>query len=178
MAVMALTGAWAGACARIWSLLLVLLMISVPARADVEHVGPPEDIAAIEAHAAAWARLYAAGDMAAMAALYEPDAWLMTQGVPALRGRDAILDHLGRSAGGPAPDIRFANEQIRIEGDRAYLISKFWLEMPRADAPPVQLAGRSFLVFRKGPDGAWRLWRDMDNAAPDVRWEDRPEAAP
>jgi ketosteroid isomerase-like protein len=110
-----------------------------------------------------------------MRRLYEPDAWLMTQGAPAAKGVEAILAYLKRNkASGTKASFDFTPELITIDGNRGYLISKYWMTLTRANGEKAEAAGRSFLVFKRGGDGAWRLWRDMDNQAPDVRMEDRP----
>lgn len=136
------------------------------APASVDAARLEEDAkATLVAHGARWSALYSAGDFQAMRALYEPDAWLMTEGAPAARGVDAILAHLAQSRS-KLSDARFAfePERIDVDGDTAYLISKYWLL--RDGKPPV--GGRSMLVYKRGPDGEWRIWRDIDNMAPDI----------
>lgn len=139
--------------------------------------GPADDVAAVEAFGDRWLAAYVAADADGMAQLYEPDAWLMTRGAPALRGREAIIEFL---VGSPRPDFEpkmvFEYEDVRIDGDYAFLISKWWGEfmLPGATAP-VRDAGRSFLVFRRGPEGRWRVWRDIDNHAADVDVADWPD---
>jgi uncharacterized protein (TIGR02246 family) len=154
-------------------LLFFALLIATPAlaKADSEANGK----AAIEAHGRQWAALYEAGQIDEMRRLYEPDAWLMTHGAPAAKGVDAILAYLKRNkASGTKASFDFTPELITIDGNRGYLISKYWMTLTRANGEKVEAAGRSFLVFKRGRDGVWRLWRDMDNQAPDVRIEDRP----
>lgn len=136
------------------------------------------DLAAIRAHGERWKTLYEAGDIEAMRDLYTPDAVLMTHGAPKLVGVDAILAHLARlkEAGGRA-EIDFAEESLEVDGDRADLVSKYWMTIyPPAEASPIEAAGRSWLTFRRGGDGIWRLWRDMDNQAADVHIAQRPQS--
>jgi uncharacterized protein (TIGR02246 family) len=141
------------------------------------EVGPARDLKQIKAFGDLWAEHYAAGDTDALADLYEPDAWLMTRAQPALKDRDAILEFLdSATAAGARVRMTFENEDIRIEGDLAFLIAKWWLEvLPANGGELVRDAGRSFLVFRRGGDGKWRIWRDIDNRAADVQVAERPE---
>ena len=141
------------------------------------ELGPPRDIEQIKAFGDLWAAHYAAGDTDALADLYEPDAWLMTRAQPALKNREAILEFLGSAtAAGARVRMTFDNEDIRVEGDLAFLIAKWWLEvLPANGGAPVRDAGRSFLVFRRGGDGKWRIWRDIDNRAADVQVTEGPE---
>lgn len=122
-----------------------------------------------------WKRHFEAGDTEKLRDMYEPDAVLMAHGTPPQQGVEAILTFLGRNkAAGNKVTIDFANEEIRIDGSKAYLTAKYWMTISPPGAQPINVRGRSFLVYKKGPDGQWRLWRDMDNQAPDVRAEDRP----
>jgi uncharacterized protein (TIGR02246 family) len=144
---------------------LMLLGFASPAAA----IDSP-DAAALRAHGETWARLYSAGDVDGMADLYEADAWLMTAGVPLLRGRDAILDYFrGRVALPVDARWAFREEDLSIDGDTGTLVSQYWLTVtPKAGGAARSFAGRSLLVYKRGEDGRWRIWRDMDNAAPDV----------
>ena len=56
-----------------------------------------------------------------------------------------------------------------IEGDKAFLVTKFAMRITSPDGKTKDTSGRTFLVYRKGADGMWRVWRDMDNYAPDVQ---------
>ncbi|MEP3226195.1 MAG: DUF4440 domain-containing protein [Parasphingorhabdus sp.] len=141
--------------------------ISAPAHSDAK---------AIVAHGALWKKLFEAGDIAAMRDLYEEDAWLMTHGAPAAKGVNAILTYLQRNKDrGNRVSFSFTPEDITINGNTGYLISKYWMNVVTPGNEKFTAAGRSFLVFKKGTDGKWRLWRDMDNQAPDVTASDQPE---
>jgi uncharacterized protein (TIGR02246 family) len=153
-------------------LLLCLLLFAVPLAA--KRPSEAQDIQAIKDHGKQWSLLYEAGKVDEMRPLYEPDAWLMTHGAPAQKGVDAILAYLKRNKGsGSKVSFAVEPEQIIIDGHRAYLISKYWMTITPPGKAAIEAAGRSFLVFKRHK-GDWRIWRDMDNMAPDVKAEDRP----
>ena len=130
---------------------------------------PEADLDALEAFSAEWRAAYQSGDFDAMADLYEPDAWLMTRDQPARKGRDAILEYFATSRqSGATATIVFDREERTIDGDYAFQIARWWLESPRAVGEPVRDSGRSLVIFKRGDDGRWRLWRDIDNNTPDV----------
>ncbi|WP_299329010.1 SgcJ/EcaC family oxidoreductase [Parasphingopyxis sp.] len=138
------------------------------------------DLSAVRAHTARWQALYEAGDFDAMVDLYTPDAILMTAGQPRRDGPEAILAPFRASyAAGWRSTIDFLEEELAIDGDRADLIAPFWMTIqpPGEGAEPIEAMGRSWLTFQRGADGEWRLWRDMDNRAPDVTAEMRPARA-
>ncbi len=122
-----------------------------------------------------WKSHIEAGKIEQMRAMYEPDAILMAHRALPQKGVDAILGFLGRNKSqGNQVTIDFANEEIIVEGKRAYLTAKYWMTITPKNSDSIDVKGRSFLVFKKGLDGKWRLWRDIDNFAPDVTADGRP----
>jgi uncharacterized protein (TIGR02246 family) len=134
--------------------------------------GELEDLAALEAFSADWRSAWQEGRFDQMADLYEEDAWLMTRHQPARKGRDAILAYFEASRGKEtSAEISFAPESLVIDGDYAFKTAHWKLSYLGTDGAPVTDAGRSFVVFKRGEDGRWRLWRDIDNHTPDVPQE-------
>lgn len=135
------------------------------AQPDIAEVG-----AALNAHANRWAELFSAGDFDAMVDLYEPDAWLMSHAQPAKRSRAEILDGFRvAAANGRQANIRFENESVEVTGPMATVIGKYWMDVAAVDdQPAMTVSGRSLVIYKQGADGVWRLWRDMDNQAPDI----------
>jgi uncharacterized protein (TIGR02246 family) len=135
------------------------------ALSDFQH---PE-AEALRAFALSWQRAFEAGDFAALAAHYEPDAWLVTAHQPARKGRDLILTYLRAArAEGATPRFRFEQESLEIDGDYAFRTAQWWLSVLRANGTTLNDSGRSFAVLRRGADGHWRLWRDINTPTPDV----------
>lgn len=150
-------------------IIAALLLISAPALAK------PSPEQQIIDHGKRWSALYEAGKIDEMRGLYEPDAWLMTEGAPALKGVEAILAYLRRNKqSGNQVQFSVAPELITIDGNRAFLISKYWMVIDTPAKSRIEAAGRSMLVYKRGKDGAWRIWRDMDNKAADVSFADPP----
>lgn len=133
-----------------------------------------EDIDGLAQFSENWAGAYAEGNFDKMRDLYEPDAWLMTRHQTARKGVDEILAYFAasRAKGGKA-DIQFEDEDETIDGDYAFKVAKWWLEVPTAIGEPVRDSGRSLVIFKKGSDGIWRLWRDIDNHTPDVTFDNQ-----
>lgn len=164
---------------------LSALLVALPAHAHESEKnitaapgGAPEsnvDRQAILDHGELWTSLYEAGAFNDMKPLYEADAWLMTNGAPAAKGVDAIIAYLADSkARSRNVSFAFEPENITIDGNYGFLTSKYWMTIETASPEPLEVAGRSFLVFKRGGDGQWRIWRDIDNQAPDVRIADKP----
>jgi len=130
------------------------------------------ETAALNEFSTKWADAYSKGNFEAMRDLYEPDAWLMTRHQTARKGVDEILTYFADSrVEGSTAVIRFEDESATIDGDYAFKVAKWWLENPGAVGEPVKDSGRSLVIFKRGSDGVWRIWRDIDNHTPDVGFD-------
>jgi len=94
-----------------------------------------------------------ARDAAGLAALFSWDGFVLSNGVPPVRGRDAIRAHYtGR--GGPLALRAWA---FATEGTLGYIIGGFARERGQPDA------GKFTLTLRQAPGGRWLIVSDMDN---------------
>ena len=121
---------------------------------------------------ARWQQVYEEGDWVTLRTLYSDDAVLMTHGQPKVEGADAIIAYLKRlSEMGADAAFRFEPEEAIVEGDLGIVTAKYRMDIDFPGREPVIAVGRSFLVY-KWQDGMWKLWRDIDNTAPDATPED------
>jgi ketosteroid isomerase-like protein len=126
------------------------------------------DKAALASAGDSWNKLYSAQDWTGLRALYEDDAWLMTDKAPAFRNADEIVKYLQDFAGsGATVSFQFAPEDIVVDRPYGFVTAKYWMSANMPDGAEFKTAGRSFLVYKLS-DGKWRLWRDIDNTSPDV----------
>lgn len=150
-----------------WNLSLLVAFAPVL----VASAGPAEmrgDEAEVAAQADHWNAAYAAGNRAALRALYTDDAWLMTDKAPVAKGADAIVAYLRRFRDrGATVTFRFEPEDVEVERRMAVMVSKYWMNAQLPGKPAIRTAGRSILVYRR-VGKRWLLWRDMDNTTPDV----------
>lgn len=115
-----------------------------------------------------WKTLYEAGDWGALRQLYTDDAVLMTANQEKIEGADNILAFLQRLSGtGAKVEFRFEPEEAVAKPPFGFVTAKYRMDIAIPGRDPVVVAGRSFLVY-KWLDGEWKLWRDIDNFAPDV----------
>jgi reactive intermediate/imine deaminase len=99
-------------------------------------------------------RAWQARDAGALAALFTEDGFVLSNGRPPVRGRDAIREAYAKS-GGPLALRALA---YSVDGGTGYIIGAF---APQKDAPD---AGKFVLAVRRGPDGRWLIAADMDNS--------------
>lgn len=162
---------------RVLKTIPIVLAITLSACQTVQEVrDQTAELTALDSFSTNWAAAYQNGDFESMRDLYEPDAWLMTRNQPARKGVDAILEYFAESReAGSKATISFEDEDETIDGNYAFKVAKWWLESPQAIGEPVRDSGRSLVVFKRGNDGVWRLWRDIDNNSPDVNFDNKPE---
>lgn len=136
--------------------LLVVLIALLPvlgrgaAAGDLPSVALPAPLARVlREYETAWQRK----DARALAALFAEDGFVLSNGVPAVRGRAAIEEHY-QGQGGPLSLRAFA---YAVEESTGYVIGGFARQEGETDI------GKFTLTLRKGSSGRWVIVSDMDN---------------
>lgn len=117
-------------------------------------------IAAIRAAETALAQAFESHDPTAWVDFYTEDAIFVGPGVPAIEGRNALLD--------VAPHIRISSMEIIADstlgsGDFAATVGRAtWVNGPRG-AAAAEARRRFLMVWRRGADGRWRIARELLN---------------
>ena len=118
------------------------------------------DISAIREAEKALAEAFESSDLTAWVESYTDDAVFVGPGLPAIEGRSAFLD--------AAPQISISSMEIVADstlgaGDFAATLGRAtWVSGPKgSDAPIVRR--RFLMVWRREPDGRWRIAREMLN---------------
>lgn len=125
----------------------------------------PEERAVREVHAA-WVEAVNAGDLARLLALMADDAVFLNPGRAPL-GRDEFSR--GFTAAHRDSVIRCNSEleEVTVVGATAYTRCRDSLSVtPRAGGDAAELAGHRMTIYRKEPDGRWRLARDAHTLSP------------
>jgi ketosteroid isomerase-like protein len=110
---------------------------------------PPPLARVLTDYETAWQRK----DASALAALFAEDGFVLSNGVPAVRGRAAIEKHYA-GQGGPLSLRAFA---FAMEESTGYIIGGF---ARRRGEPDI---GKFTLTLRKDSSGRWLIVSDMDN---------------
>ncbi len=118
------------------------------------------DISAIRAAEQALAEAFESPDRTAWVDFYADDAIFVGPGAPAIEGRSALSD--------AAPQISISSMEIDADstlgaGDFAATLGRAtWVSGPKgSDAPMVRR--RFLMVWRREPDGRWRIARELLN---------------
>lgn len=153
---------------RFISLWLAALLLTSCAVTNTQKEIESSDKAALAAAGDTWNTLYSAQDWTGLRALYEDDAWLMTDKSPAFRNAEEIVAYLREfSSSGAEVNFQFVQEEIVVDRPYGFVTAKYWMTADMPDGTQIKTAGRSLLVY-KWNGGQWRLWRDIDNTSPDI----------
>lgn len=95
-----------------------------------------------------------ARDAAALAALFTEDGFVLSNGRPPVRGREAIRESY-KNAGGP---LFLRALAYSADGVTGYIIGAY---SHQENAPDT---GKFILALRQRPDGRWMIAADMDNS--------------
>ena len=101
-----------------------------------------------------FAQAFSAGDLEALAALYEPDAVLVLQPGQTVTGREAIREAL-QGFLALSGEFRMEVKSVAAAGGLALVRSDWSLTGTAPDGGPVNRAGRGSEVVRRQPDGSW-----------------------
>jgi len=112
----------------------------------------PELDRVLRDYESAWRR----GDAAGLAVLFTEDGFVLQGGRAPIRGRAAIQAAYAGQAGGP---LRLRALAAATADTVGYIIGAYGY----GDAPGDQ--GKFTLTLRRGPDGRWFIFSDMDNAS-------------
>jgi uncharacterized protein (TIGR02246 family) len=116
----------------------------------------------------AYSRAGVAKDRATFVALYAPDAVVYPPGGETVSGIDAI----GKFMDGPLTDTSFTavfhpvTVDVSTDGTLGYTLNAAQLSSRGTDGKRTTERVRDFHVWRKQPDGTWKLLIDIWNAEP------------
>lgn len=113
-----------------------------------------------------WIAAVNAGDLAELQGLMTHDAVFMNPGREAI-GPAEFPNGFGRAQRQFHVRCVSDPQEVAISGDLAYVRSRDALSlMPREGGAPLEMAGDRLTVYRREPDGRWRLSRDAHTLSP------------
>ena len=115
----------------------------------------------------AWSKDAAAKDLDKSVANYADDAILMTPGVPAAKGKDAIRAAWKDMLADPKGKLAFSTERVEVSasGDLASSKGSYTMTMTNPKTKkPVEDKGSYLTVYKKQADGNWKAIEDITSS--------------
>ena len=120
----------------------------------------------IAAALASFAEAFNGGDSAGVAALYTADAALFPPGAARVDGRAAIQAFWQGAIDDGITALSLEAVEVEESGDLAMEVGSFSLAVPGEGGQQTTVFGKYIVVWKKGADGVWRLYRDIWNTNP------------
>jgi uncharacterized protein (TIGR02246 family) len=138
-----------------------------PAPPPEQKTEAPPDPAPINALRDQYASMYNSGDVSGLGNLYTDDAVVMNNNQPAANGKEAILAAAQALVGQFTVNISIMPAKTEIVGDLAYEHGTFTMSLtPKAGGgAAMQENGNYLVILKRGPDGAWKLHREIGNSS-------------
>jgi len=162
------------------SALLLFLLLTACAPAQQSALNPEgtraEDEAAIRALRDAFIKSQQSGDVERNAAFYAKDALIMLPGEPSEKGIDAIRTGLAAFFEAYEWSSREPVEELQVMGDWAFTRTTWSAtRTEKATRVTLELLGKAVHIYRRQPDGTWKIAIDIFNYDQPV---DRPTGRP
>jgi len=122
------------------------------------------DIKALKDNETQWNQEYVSKDAEKLAAHYADDAVLMSPGVPASIGKEAIGKTLKEMVTDPALSLKFQASKVEVAktGDVGYTQGSYTMTMTDPNSKQVIHDHGSYVTtYRKLPDGSWKAVADI-----------------
>jgi uncharacterized protein (TIGR02246 family) len=98
--------------------------------------------------------------------IYAPDAVILPPGGPVIEGSETIRELFRQEFERFDTKLAFTTQEIEVDGDMAYRRGRYvWRGTPRLSGQTIETTNKFLEVWRRQPDGSWRIAVDMWNPA-------------
>lgn len=150
----------------------VALALAVACEGGGDGEGADAARAEIERLARQWEQAANTGQVERLVEVYAPDAVILPPGAPPIEGSATIRELFRQEFERFDTKIAFTTQEIEVEGDLAYRYGRYvWRGTPRGRAEAFETTNKFLEIWKRQPDGSWRIAVDMWNPA------DAPSAA-
>lgn len=108
------------------------------------------------------------GDAASVAAFYADGAKILPPDSPMISGGQAIEDFWKGLLGAGPGNVKLEKletVEVTASGELAAEVGNFSFKIQPANGDPTTLAGKYMVVWKRQPDGAWKLVYDIFNSS-------------
>jgi uncharacterized protein (TIGR02246 family) len=127
--------------------------------------GPPADLAAITQFNQQYLKAINDGDIAALSQLTDEDHIMIAPGRAPVAGKQANDSAMGRAFEQFKIDEKWEPVETVVDGSLAYQRGTFTVSATPKGGNTARTTHGNFLrIYRRQPDGSWRMTRDMFNS--------------
>jgi ketosteroid isomerase-like protein len=134
---------------------------------------------AIKADEKKWNEQFKSKDLEGLLSHYAADAYFVAPGAPAAKGSTEIRKLYAEALSDNYFSVSFGSDKIDVSGDLAY--SRGHFEEKYQDRKSLQIvsdSGTYVAIYKKQPDGSWKVVEDIASPDPATRKETSAVAKP
>jgi len=162
-----------GCCSSLPAVVIALTLSACaqqPATVSEQVVGGGADAAAFEAAVLetweAYSATVNAGDVEGWIALWDNEGVQMPPNAPAVRGKPAIREAFSNALKlVDFEEFTIGNEEVEVFGNFGFARGTYSFVNVMVEGEPAQFDGKYLTIFRRQPDGSWKIYRDCFNAS-------------
>ena len=130
--------------------------------------GNARDHSVLQAVSQEWVGHFESGDLEKLLALYDRDAVIMSAGRARVAGIAAIRAMFEALLAAQDKRIHIEIEETGIDHNVAWASVLAVIHYQKHGAAPRDYLSRTFIVYRRDRQGAWKILRDLDAPTPDA----------
>jgi uncharacterized protein (TIGR02246 family) len=119
----------------------------------------------IEQSNARFTEAFNRGDAAALAAMYDTGAVVLAPNAPVMRGRQNIEALWAGARQQGFKTLSLAVNSVEVIGNHAIELGDYTLVIQPPGQAEMTDRGKYMVVWKRQPDGSWKLYRDMFNTS-------------
>ena len=149
--------------ARPFSLPIFLLCLSAPAVAQTSQSAEKASVQrAIDAGNAAYIAAFKQADAKALSQVYDAQGSRLNEGGVVVRGRAAIVKDVGDFVSQVGPvRVTLESKELWLIDNHAYETGIWSYGFQPQGKAEQHIGGHYVTVWKKQPDGGWKIWADM-----------------
>ncbi len=106
---------------------------------------------------ARFAEAFNRGDTAALVDEHTADVWVLPFDSPVKRGSDAVESDFRALLDAGWKNLSLGSVEIGSEGNLAYNVGKFWVDIPTKEGTSKRVTGKYCDVYKRQMDGSWKV---------------------
>jgi uncharacterized protein (TIGR02246 family) len=146
---------------------LIVVALALVAACQAEEGDDAADTRAraeIDSLGRQWEEAANRGEVERIMEIYAPDAVILPPGGPVIEGSETIRELFRQEFERFDTKLAFTTQEIEVEGDMAFRRGRYvWRGTPRLSGQTVETTNKFLEVWRRQPDGSWKISVDMWN---------------
>jgi uncharacterized protein (TIGR02246 family) len=146
------------------SYLIVVALVAACQAEEGDDAADTRARAEIDSLGRQWEEAANRGEVERIMEIYAPDAVILPPGGPVIEGSQTIRELFRQEFERFDTKLAFTTQAIEVEGDMAFRRGRYvWRGTPRLSGQTVETTNKFLEVWRRHPDGSWKISVDMWN---------------